>query len=239
MLFSGASGSSVANAAFGASTFQPELVKRGYPPAQAGAIIAATSVLDTIIPPSIAFLILASATNLSVGSLLAGGFVGGAVMAVALAVAIHLTVKVRATEARATGSERWRSAVAAIPAFGLGVIVVVGIRIGVVTTTEAAALAAIYTLLLGLFGRLGAATLYRAFRQAGAEASAIRDLRDGPNVSPRPPLDGLPPLDARRAAFRHPPMTWRAWVEAWDEGGTGRITPAESAVAATLPTPRA
>ena len=49
----------------------------------------------------------------------------------------------------------------------------VGIRFGVVTTTEAAALAAIYTLLLGLFGRLGAATLYSAFRQAGAEASAI------------------------------------------------------------------
>ena len=173
VLFSGASGSSVANAAFGASTFQPELVKRGYPPAQAGAIIAATSVLDNVIPPSIAFLILAAATNLSVGSLLAGGFVGGAVMAVALAVAIHLTVKVRATQARATGRERWRSAVAAIPAFGLGVIVVVGIRFGVVTTTEAAALAAIYTLLLGLFGRLGAATLYSAFRQAGAEASAI------------------------------------------------------------------
>lgn len=173
VLFSGASGSSVANAAFGASTFQPELAKRGYPPAQAGAIIAATSVLDNVIPPSIAFLILAAATNLSVGSLLAGGFVGGAVMAVALAVAIHLTVKVRATKARATGRERWRSAVAAIPAFGLGVIVVVGIRFGVVTTTEAAALAAIYTLLLGLFGRLGATTLYSAFRQAGAEASAI------------------------------------------------------------------
>ena len=67
-----------------------------------GAIIAATSVLDNVIPPSIAFLILAAATNLSVGSLLAGGFVAGAVMAVALAVAIHLTVKVRATEARAT-----------------------------------------------------------------------------------------------------------------------------------------
>ena len=73
----------------------------------------------------------------------------------------------------------------------------------------------------------------------GSEASAIHDLRDGPNVSPRPPLDGLPTLDARRVAFRHLPMTWRAWVEAWDEGGTGRINPAESAVAATPPPPRA
>jgi tripartite ATP-independent transporter DctM subunit len=173
VLFSGASGSSVANAAFGATTFQPELAKRGYPPAQAGAIVAATSVLDNVIPPSIAFLILAAATNLSVGKLLVGGFVAGAVMAVALAVAIHLTARAEGLAAPATARERWRAAGAAIPAFGLGIIVVVGIRLGVVTTTEAAALAALYTLLLGLFARLGRVGLYAAFRQAGAEASAI------------------------------------------------------------------
>ncbi|MFD9902002.1 TRAP transporter large permease subunit [Mesorhizobium sp. NPDC059025] len=173
VLFSGASGSSVANAAFGAATFQPELVKRGYPPAQAGAIIAATSVLDNVIPPSIAFLILAAATNLSVGALLVGGFFAGGVMAVCLAVAIHLTVRENTTQPRADATERWRSAIGAIPAFGLGVLVVVGIRFGVVTTTEAAALAALYALLLGVFARLRAASLYEAMRQAAVEASAI------------------------------------------------------------------
>ncbi|MEP7455772.1 TRAP transporter large permease subunit [Phyllobacterium sp. SB3] len=173
VLFSGASGSSVANAAFGASTFQPELVKHGYPPAQAAAIIASTSVLDNIIPPSVAFLILAAATNLSVGSLLVGGFFAGGVMAVCLAVAIHLTVHEQTPLPRAGSRERWRSAVAAIPAFGLGVIVVVGIRMGVVTTTEAAALAAAYTLALAISARLRFNTLFAAFRQAAAEASAI------------------------------------------------------------------
>ncbi|MDH0116264.1 TRAP transporter large permease subunit [Rhizobium pusense] len=173
VLFSGASGSSVANAAFGASTFQPELVKHGYPPAQAGAIIAATSVLDNVIPPSIAFLILATATNLSVGSLLVGGFFAGGLMAVCLAVAIHFSVRSVDTLPRATGSERWRSAVAAIPAFGLGVIVVVGIRIGVVTTTEAAVLAALYTLFLGFGYRLGAGRIFTTFRQSAGEAAAI------------------------------------------------------------------
>lgn len=173
VLFSGASGSSVANAAFGASTFQPELVKHGYPPAQAGAIIAATSVLDNVIPPSIAFLILATATNLSVGSLLVGGFFAGGLMAVGLAVAIHFSVRSVDTLPRATGSQRWRSAVAAIPAFGLGVIVVVGIRIGVVTTTEAAALAALYTLFLGFGYRLGAGRIFTTFRQSAGEAAAI------------------------------------------------------------------
>lgn len=173
VLFSGASGSSVANAAFGSATFQPALVKRGYPPAQAGAIIAATSVLDNVIPPSIAFLILAAATNLSVGALLVGGFFAGGLMAACLAVAIHLTVREQAVQPRADRAERWKSAVAAIPAFGLGVIVVVGIRMGVVTTTEAAALAALYTLFLGFGARLRLASLFDAFRQSATEASAI------------------------------------------------------------------
>ncbi|TAU83322.1 TRAP transporter large permease subunit [Rhizobium leguminosarum] len=173
VLFSGASGSSVANAAFGASTFQPELVKHGYRPAQAAAIIASTSVLDNVIPPSIAFLILATATNLSVGSLLVGGFFAGGLMAICLAVAIHLTVREQVPLPRANARQRWQSAVQAIPAFGLGVIVVVGIRIGIVTTTEAAALAAFYTLLLGIGARLGILSLYAAFRQAAVEAAAI------------------------------------------------------------------
>ena len=173
VLFSGASGSSVANAAFGASTFQPELVRHGYPPARAGAIIAATSVLDNVIPPSIAFLILAAATNLSVGSLLVGGFFAGGLMAVCLAVAIHLTVREQATQPRTTAAQRWQAAVSAIPAFGLGIIVVIGIRIGIVTTTEAAALAALYTLLLGAWARLGFGSLLASFRQAATEAAAI------------------------------------------------------------------
>ncbi|MBY5660356.1 TRAP transporter large permease subunit [Rhizobium leguminosarum] len=173
VLFSGASGSSVANAAFGASTFQPELVKHGYRPAQAAAIIASTSVLDNVIPPSIAFLILATATNLSVGSLLVGGFFAGGLMAICLAVAIHLTVREQVPLSRATAKQRWQSAVQAIPAFGLGIIVVVGIRIGIVTTTEAAALATFYTLLLGISARLGILSLYAAFRQAAVEAAAI------------------------------------------------------------------
>ncbi|SMC94388.1 TRAP transporter, DctM subunit [Rhizobium sp. RU36D] len=173
VLFSGASGSSVANAAFGASTFQPELVKHGYRPDQAGAIIAATSVLDNVIPPSIAFLILATATNLSVGSLLVGGFFAGGLMAICLAVAIHLTVRDVAPQPRVPGAERWKAALSAIPAFGLGVIVVAGIRIGIVTTTEAAALAALYTLFLGIGSRVGASGIFAVFRQSATEAAAI------------------------------------------------------------------
>jgi tripartite ATP-independent transporter DctM subunit len=173
VLFSGASGSSVANAAFGAKTFQPQLVQRGYRPEEAGAIIAATSVLDNVIPPSIAFLILAVATGLSVGSLMLGGFVAGGVMALCLAVAIHLTARETAVAARETGPQRRRAAFAAIPAFGLGVLIVLGIRIGLVTTTEAAALAALYTFGLAMAYRIGAASIWSTIRESAVDASAI------------------------------------------------------------------
>lgn len=173
VIFSGASGSSVANAAFGASTFQPQLVRNGYPPAQAGAIIAASSVLDNVIPPSIAFLLLAAATNLSVGSLLAGGFVAGGLMALCLAIAISLSVKAGPSMQKASGRQRWSAARSAVPAFGLVIIVVAGIRFGVVTPTEAAALAAGFTLLLSFAARSASNHIWSCFRQSALEAGAI------------------------------------------------------------------
>ena len=175
VLFSGASGSSVANAAFGAKVMAPTLIARGYPPAKAGAIVAGVSMLDNIIPPSIAFLILASATNLSVGALLVGGFVAGGVLALALAVGIHLTMR-GATDAapRASREERAESFIRALPAIGLGVVVVVGIRFGVVTVTEASALAVAYALIVCLGLRsLSTGGVAIALRKAATEAAAV------------------------------------------------------------------
>jgi tripartite ATP-independent transporter DctM subunit len=175
VLFSGASGSSVANAAFGAKVMAPTLIARGYPPAQAGAIVAGVSMLDNIIPPSIAFLLLAAATNLSVGSLLVGGFVAGGVLALALAIGIHLSVRgvVDATP-RASGAERARSFVGALPAIGLGIVVVVGIRFGVVTVTEASALAVAYSLVVCLALRsLNGRSVFAALRKSATEAAAV------------------------------------------------------------------
>lgn len=173
VLFSGASGSSIAGAAFGARTFYPALTAHGYPPAQVGAIIASCSVLENVIPPSVAFLILAVATNLSVGSLLVGGAVAGIVMALCLATAIGLSVREERPRAPAGWGEVGRSAIGALPAFGLGIVVVVGIRIGIVTTTEAAALAALYTLVLCAAGGIRSGTLWSTFRRTAGEAAAI------------------------------------------------------------------
>ena len=175
VMFSGASGSSVANAAFGAKVMVPALVAHGYTLPRAAAVVAATAILDNIIPPSIAFLILASATNLSVGALLVGGFVAGAVLAVALGIGIYLTSRhEKPTLAPATNRERSRAFMSALPAIGLGVVVVVGIRFGIVTTTEASALAVAYALVVCVSMRtLNGKTLTAAFKQAAGEAAAI------------------------------------------------------------------
>jgi tripartite ATP-independent transporter DctM subunit len=176
VFFSGASGSSIANAAFGAKVMVPALTARGYPPPQAAAIVAATSLLDNIIPPSIAFLMLATAvTNLSVGSLMVGGFFAGLVLAAALAIALHLTAREAAMpSARATGAQRLRALRDALPALGLACVVVLGIRFGVVTTTEAAAVAALYALVVCCAMRtISPATILRVLEDAAVETAAI------------------------------------------------------------------
>jgi tripartite ATP-independent transporter DctM subunit len=175
VMFSGASGSSVANAAFGAKVMVPALVAHGYALPRAAAIVAATAMLDNIIPPSIAFLILATATNLSVGSLLVGGFVAGGVLSIALGIGIYLTSRdEKPTRAPASGAEKTRAFISSLPAIGLGVVVVIGIRFGVVTTTEASAVAVAYALIVCLALRsINGRTLYSAFRQAAGEAAAI------------------------------------------------------------------
>jgi tripartite ATP-independent transporter DctM subunit len=95
------------------------------------------------------------------------------VMASCLAIAIHFTAHEQIRQPRASAAEGWTATLAALPAFGLGVIMVVGIRLGVVTTTEAAALAALYALTLGLGARLNGRQFHTIFRQAAVEASAI------------------------------------------------------------------
>lgn len=175
VMFSGASGSSIANAAFGAKVMVPALVAHGYTLPRAAAVVAATAMLDNIIPPSIAFLILASATNLSVGSLLVGGFIAGGVLALALGIGIYVTSRdEKPVREPASGRERARSFVESLPAIGLGIVVVVGIRFGVVTTTEASALAVAYALVVCLMLRtLNGRSLASAFCQAAGEAAAI------------------------------------------------------------------
>jgi tripartite ATP-independent transporter DctM subunit len=177
VFFSGISGSSLADAAFGAKVLAPGLVARGYRPELAAAIVASTAVLPNILPPSVAFLMLAVATNLSIGALFVGGLVGGLFIALVFAITFRLIAPDTGSSIPASGAQRWVALRRASPVLGLGFIILLGIRLGVVTTTEASALAAGYALFLAWIfirrsPRTGAA-LTAAFMQAAREASAV------------------------------------------------------------------
>jgi len=171
LLFSGLSGSSIADAALGAKLLVPSLVRHGYRPPYACAVVAATSVLDNIIPPSIAFLILASVTNLSVGDLWLGGLTAGLVLGLALGVVIAWIGGGRAPERRAFSAG---VLLRAAPVLGLAALILVTLRFGVVTPTEAGVIALLYALILGLAYRAyGARGLGRLFREAAVETAGI------------------------------------------------------------------
>ncbi len=192
LIFSGVSGSSIADAAFGGKVLTPALIADGVRPEKAAAIVAATAVLPNIVPPSIAFLLLASVTNLSVGALFEGGLVAGLILAVAMAVMLHISAD---TPARPSASRRERFIAfgAAAPVFGLALVVFFGIRLGLATPTEAAAIASVYALAAALAGSAGRGVALAAFLQAGRETAAIGLL-----VASSAPLvfllaiDGLP-----------------------------------------------
>jgi tripartite ATP-independent transporter DctM subunit len=192
LMFSGVSGSSIADAAFGAKVLAPALVADGVARDKAAAIVAATAVLPNIVPPSVAFLLLASATNLSVGGLFTGGLVAGLILAAAMAAALHVDAG-PARRPAADRRERRRAFFGALPVFGLALVVFLGIRLGIATPTEAASVAALYALVAALAAEDGRRATLAAFLRAGRETAAIGLL-----VASSAPLvfllavDGLP-----------------------------------------------
>jgi C4-dicarboxylate transporter DctM subunit len=156
VIMSGMSGSAAADAAATGAVLIPSMVRQGCAPGFAAAISAAAACIGPIIPPSIAFVIFGSLTGVSVGRLFVAGFVPGLLMGLYLMVACYLVARARkyaAATRRATAAEVWRSLLRAGPAMLTPVVVLGGIVAGVVTPTEAAAVAVLYSLVLGLVYR--------------------------------------------------------------------------------------
>jgi tripartite ATP-independent transporter DctM subunit len=153
VIMSGMSGSAAADAAATGTVLIPSMIRQGYAPGFAAAISAAASCIGPIIPPSIAFVIFGSLTGVSVGQLLVAGVVPGLLMGVYLMAACYLVARRRgygAASRRATAGELWRSFLRAGPAMLTPVVVLGGMVAGVATPTEAAAVAVLYSLVLGL-----------------------------------------------------------------------------------------
>jgi C4-dicarboxylate transporter DctM subunit len=156
VIMAGMSGSAAADAAATGAVLIPGMIRQGYAPGFAAAISAAAACIGPIIPPSIAFVIYGSLTGVSVGRLFVAGLVPGLLMGVYLMVTCYVIARRRGYAAavhRATAGEVWRSFLRASPAMLTPVVVLGGIVAGIVTPTEAAAVAVLYSLLLGLASR--------------------------------------------------------------------------------------
>jgi tripartite ATP-independent transporter DctM subunit len=177
VFFSGISGSSMADVAFGVKVLGPGLRERGYTMECAAAIISATSVLPNIIPPSVAFLMLAVATDLSVSALFTGGLIAGLFLALVLAAALYRISPEKTGRAPASAGVRVKAVLEALPVLGLAAIILLGIRFGIVTVTEASAVAAVYALAISVawFVSTGgnARSLAGVFARTGRETASI------------------------------------------------------------------
>ncbi|WP_417722599.1 TRAP transporter large permease [Salipiger sp.] len=154
MLFSGMSGSAVADAA-GLGLIEVKAMKdAGYSPRYAAAITAVSSTIGPIVPPSIPFVIYGSIANVSVGALFLAGIMPGLLMGLAMMTVIALTARSKnlpRLENRPGLRESTMTILTALPALVMPLFIVGGLLLGIVTPTEAAVLAAGYAIIVGVF----------------------------------------------------------------------------------------
>ena len=152
MFFAGISGSAAADTAAMGAVAIPAMVRQGYPAAFSAALVAASGAIGVIIPPSIPMVIFGFLTNVSIAELFAGGMLVGLLFGLSfMALSVWMSAR-HGYGKRLPFSLRnvLRALREAIWALGAPVIVLGGILGGIVTVTEAAALAVFYALLVAM-----------------------------------------------------------------------------------------
>lgn len=153
LFFSGISGSAVADTAAIGSVMIPEMKKRGYSASFAAAITQCSSVVGPIIPPSIPIIVYAVLAEQSVGAMFLAGILPGVVIGLCLMAAIAILARKRNFESspRVPVLKVLQAALRAAVALLTPIIIVGGILGGVMTATEAGAVACVYAFLTGVF----------------------------------------------------------------------------------------
>ena len=179
-LLAALSGSAVADTAALAALLLPMMVRAGHDKARAGGLIASAGIIAPIIPPSIGFVIFGVAANVSISKLFLAGIVPGLLMGVAIAITWWWVAKKEniTPPPRATAAERLKALRGATWALVLPVIVLVGLKFGVFTPTEAAVVAAVYALFVStvVYRELSLHQLREVFVSAAKTTAVIMFL---------------------------------------------------------------
>jgi len=163
------SGSKAADMATVGLPMNRKLEEYGYPPEERAAILAASAAMAESVPPSIALILLGSATAISTGAL----FIAGILPAALIALMLMITVRLRATRAgwkatpRANAREISQAGRKAILPLMIPVILLGGIVGGIGTPTEVSTFAVLYSLALGLgYRKIDGRSLWQCLRSA-------------------------------------------------------------------------
>jgi tripartite ATP-independent transporter DctM subunit len=152
LIFSGLSGSAVADTAALGAILIPIMVDAGYNRAMSAALIASAAIIPPIMPLSVPMIIFGVTGNVSIPKLFMSGIAPGVLLALCLALTwAYLARKMEfKVQPRASFSVLLKTAKDAIWAFILPLIIIVGLRGGIFTPTEAASIAVMYALFVGV-----------------------------------------------------------------------------------------
>lgn len=174
------SGSAAADTAALAAILIPMMAKAGYNIPRSGGLIAAGGIIAPVVPPSMAFIVFGVAANVSITQLFLAGIVPGLLMGISLVIAWLIVVRKDDIQPlpKASAKDRIRSTVRALWALGMPVIILGGIKAGVMTPTEAAVVAAAYALFVGMFiyRELKPSDLYHVLLRAAKSTAIIMFL---------------------------------------------------------------
>jgi tripartite ATP-independent transporter DctM subunit len=154
-MMGGISGSANADAAMQSKILVPEMEARGYSRAFSSAITAASSAISPVIPPGITMIIYALIAQVSVGKMFAAGYVPGIIMATFLMITVSLIARKRGyqplRDAPASGKEIRLQLLDSVWSLSLPFGIILGLRFGLFTPTEAGAMAVLASVLIGVF----------------------------------------------------------------------------------------
>ncbi len=152
--FGAISGSGPATVAALGAVLIPAMIASGFSPAFSQALMAASSSIAIVIPPSIAFVVYASIVGCDVGDMFMAGIIPGILMGLALVIVVMIEARrkgIYAAHEKRSWGERWKSFKSAFWGLLMPVIILGGIYGGIFTPTEAAAVSVVYGLIVGLF----------------------------------------------------------------------------------------
>lgn len=177
LIMAGITGSAVADATATGGILIPEMKKEGYRPGYAAAVIAAGAMLGPILPPSIPMILYGIMANVSIFRLFLGGIVPALLLCAGYMAICGWTARRRNYPAKPPASWAARAAVTrkSIWALLMPVLIIGGIRSGVITVTEAAGMICLYALLVGLviYRDLKLRDLPSVFYSAGRTSAVI------------------------------------------------------------------